>query len=774
MEMESKKEGQELREEASSGHFRAEYNYAKTQYRPRQDEYTRFMANYRGQYLDVSFEEDSSDVYPKLTRMAVGMAMSKILPVLLPVGGDFWEIEPSEIPDMFVSLMEAQELGVDDPALIAQYALQANERMRDRIRDNIQEMGYNTQVLDAALDLCLFGTMVWRGPMANPNKRKAWRMQKDGESIKIKKVEVDDSARPFYEHIPIRSFIPDPAATSAEDLNYGYIRHIMTSSQLHALSKRKGFRKEEIEEYLTSKPNGDYVPETEDQDEVAVNEEMTTDKVGRYEVLERWGWVDAEVLRNMGELPPDDDSIAPKMYQTWLVGEEVIFMKEMPYYEYPPFVVCPYEKMPGMLTGRGVAEQMEDPQSVMCSLVRALVDNIGFSVAPIGEIRVDKLAPGQGSPTVITPRRMFATRKISEHSDDGRQALNLYNVPVITNDIIQAMNFFMKLIEFQTSIPIAQGTGITMPGGSGLRTVGQATLMYQQAENFIRVVITNIDKYFVTPYIAGIYDWEMEYNPDMKIKGDFAVVARGAQGAMDREVEMQKINEVAATLAQGGPETIKWLKVPAYVDAINRRAQLKEQIVYSPEEMAAIEHQQQAMAAQMEYAKGDATKFKAQTPFSDALTQLASSMDDNVIAKPSAMAEAYRALGVESQQLYAALSIWAQEQLKRAAAEGAVEGEQAEVAGTDFLPPAAPASDKPSNKPSEEDAAQAEQQMAPAAAAGMANPDIEEMVRQAMSGKNISNIPAPMGGPGESSQPVEEAMPPVDSAPAPPPAEVVP
>lgn len=759
------------------GKLSAEHLYARTQLRPRQDEWTRFHAAFRGQYLGVDFDADASKVYPKLTRMAVGMAMSKILPVLLPTSGDFWDIEPSEIPDLFEEMMKQQGVqGEIDPDQIADYALQANENMRRRIQDDIQEMRYADQMPDAVLDYCLFGTMVWRGPMASNRPKMSWvaETKPDGTFTLVKK-QADDTKRPVYDYIPVRSFIPDPAVDRIEDANYAWVEHDMNAMQLSKLGSRPGFNKNAIRTLLIDNPNGNWVPETSDQDTATVNEEMSPEKRGRYLVLERWGWLGPDDLREFGLLKDEEDQTTHKMCQVWICGDQLLYAKTASYYEHPPFLVVPYEQMPGMLHGRGVAEQMEDPQSVMCSLVRALVDNIGFGVAPMGEVRVDKLAQKDSGFVTLSPRKLFATRRASEHNDDGKPAVSLFNVPVITNDIIQAMNFFMNLIQYQTSMPFGLG-GMVSPGSSGVRTTGQQTMLFQQAENFVRVIITTLDKKFVTPFIRGIYDWEMAYSSDLSIKGDFAVVARGAQGAMEREVEAQKLMEVAQIVMGGGPELGKWLNIPAWMDALGRRIQLKDNIIFSPEEMAQIEQQQAALAAQQGYAQEDAKKFKAQTPYSDALVQLASSLDDSNISKPAAMAEAYRALGVASEPLYAALSIYAQKLVNQAQNEGTTEGQEAEVAGQDFVPPVN-SEEKPDTQPSPEDQAQAQQPTEEMVGGGEVAPEgegetLESIIQSAMASGGIKRLPPDEedGGPGEQPQPERGSAAPVASTPAPSPA----
>lgn len=59
---------------------------------------------------------------------------------------------------------------------------------------------------------------------------------------------------------------------------------------------------------------------------------------------------------------------------------------------------------------------------------------------------------------------------------------------------------------------------------------------------WVRVVIGNLDLFGFNPVLNAIYDYEMQFNPDETIKGDFVTVAKGVQGAMSREVLAARLN----------------------------------------------------------------------------------------------------------------------------------------------------------------------------------------------------------------------------------------
>jgi hypothetical protein len=169
-------------------------------------------------------------------------------------------------------------------------------------------------------------------------------------------------------------------------------------------------------------------------------------------------------------------------------------------------------------------------------------------------------------------------------------------IPSIMGDLKLIQDIFRNFVQEVTSMPdMASGFA---GNGQHNRTAGGMSMLFGAADSYTRGVVFNIDNDLTKPMIRALYDWEMQYNPDMTIKGDMQVDAGGVTGLMNKEMATQKIAEVFAALGQ----------IPGSVDYINMAEVAKEifrgldivndNIVYSDEEVQKIRAQNQQQEAQ--------------------------------------------------------------------------------------------------------------------------------------------------------------------------------
>ena len=57
----------------------------------------------------------------------------------------------------------------------------------------------------------------------------------------------------------------------------------------------------------------------------------------------------------------------------------------------------------------------------------------------------------------------------------------------------------------------------------------------------LKSVIKNIDDYLTRPMIRSLYDWNMTWNDNDKVKSDMRVVAKGSTALIQKEVQSQRL-----------------------------------------------------------------------------------------------------------------------------------------------------------------------------------------------------------------------------------------
>ena len=265
-----------------------------------------------------------------------------------------------------------------EPALIAA------KKMQKKIHDQLEEAQAKKQLRSAAFECALFGTGIMKGPFAVDKEYPNW--DEDGNyNPTIKTV-------PMTSHVSIWNFYPDPDASNMEEAEYVIERHKMSRSQVRALKNRPFFRENEID--IALEYGESYLKEWWEQ---AMEDDAEEVRTERFEVLEFWGNVDRKVLEDHDvDIPRDlrkKDSISVNI---WVCNGRVLRLVMNPFTPtIIPYYSVPYELNPYSMFGVGVAENMDDTQTLMNGFMRMAVDNAALSGNLLIEVDETNLVPGQ-------------------------------------------------------------------------------------------------------------------------------------------------------------------------------------------------------------------------------------------------------------------------------------------------------------------------------------------------------------------------------------------
>ena len=203
-----------------------------------------------------------------------------------------------------------------------------------------------------------------------------------------------------------------------------------------------------------------------------------------------------------------------------------------------PYHAFSYEKNPYSFFGIGVAENMDDTQTLMNGFMRLAVDNAILSGNLLIEVDETNLAPGQD--LTVYPGKIFRRQ-----GGAPGQAIFGTKFPNVSNENLQLFDKARQLADESTGMPsFAHGqTGVTGVG----RTASGISMLMNAAAGSIKTVIKNVDDYLLKPLGEGLFRFNMQFNFNPEIKGDLEVKARGTESLMANEVRSQRLMQFMGT-----------------------------------------------------------------------------------------------------------------------------------------------------------------------------------------------------------------------------------
>tara|TARA_Y100000593_G_scaffold94394_1_gene193251 strand:+ start:903 stop:3059 length:2157 start_codon:yes stop_codon:yes gene_type:complete len=414
-----------------------------------------------------------------------------------------------------------EEVGKTPTSVTFSPSMIAAKNMEKRIMDQLQESGASKQLRSTAFEMALFGTGVMKGPFATDKEYSNW--DDKGEYSPIYKTV------PSTSHVSVWNFYPDPDANNMDEAQYAIERHKMSRTQLRALKRRPFFRDSVIDEVIESGES--YVKKYWEDD---LSDYAPDHGIYRFEVLEYWGMCDVALLEENGVEIPDDLSEHDELQANiWICDGKVLRMVLNPFKPAKiPYMAAPYELNPYSFFGVGIAENMDDTQTLMNGFMRMAVDNAVLSGNLIMEVDETNLVPGQD--LSVYPGKVFRRQ-----GGAPGQAIFGTKFPNVSNENLQLFDKARQLADESTGFPsFAHGqTGVTGVG----RTASGISMLMNAAAGSIKTVIKNIDDYLLKPLGEGLFRFNMQFDFDKSLKGDLEVVARGTESLMANEVRSQRL-----------------------------------------------------------------------------------------------------------------------------------------------------------------------------------------------------------------------------------------
>jgi hypothetical protein len=310
-----------------------------------------------------------------------------------------------------------------------------------------------------------------------------------------------------------------------------------------------------------------------------------------------WGEVDHDDLESAGMNVGEKDELRSVSACVVMINNTVVktFMNPLEGGELPyDFYV--WEKVSNSVWGYGIPYLMRAQQRVLNAAWRQMMDNAGVSSGPQIIIKAGAIQPADKQWQLSSRKIWFATDEV----DDVRKAFTAVEFNSYQAELAAIIKMAMELADQETGVPtIMQGEK-----GAAPDTVGGMQMLMNSANVVLRRLVKQFDDMITRPHIRRYYDYNMMYNENEEVKGDFNIDARGSSSLLVRDIQ----NQAFLNLLAAGANPV----YGAYIDtqklfekALQAQHIDPTEVLKSEDELEKIKEQQAAAAANPQQAAPD-------------------------------------------------------------------------------------------------------------------------------------------------------------------------
>jgi hypothetical protein len=508
-------------------------------------------------------KQGGSAIYMMLFATKARQAKALLTDVMIGSGVEKpWTISPSPKPDLPPEDVSQIMQGVQE--MVAQVEQVTGQQMhidgirqllrdaRDRLEDTLMNTArYEAKKCETHLedvlvegeylyalnefldDLTTFKTAFMKGPIVRNEQKLTWEPQPDGTSkavVKQKKMLKWERVDPFM-------IYPAAWAKSVDDA-YLIERHRLSRASLSSFIGVDGYNDDAIRAVLDTHGTGGLhewlqIDTAKNTAENRSNLQALTNN-DLIDALQYWGSVSGKMLREWGMKDIKDDA---KEYpvECWLIGEWVIKaiinpdpLARRPYY------ADGYSRIPGAFWHNSLYDLIKDCQDMCNAAARALANNLGISSGPQVGVNIDRIATGEDVSEMF-PWKIW--QFTSDPMGSTQAPISFFQPQSNAQELMGVYDKFSLMADEYSGIPRYM-TGTEGTPGAG-RTASGLSMMVGNASKVIKSLVSSLDIHVTTKNLNRLFDWQMQYNPDFKYRGDLNIVARGALSLQVKEAANQ-------------------------------------------------------------------------------------------------------------------------------------------------------------------------------------------------------------------------------------------
>ncbi|WNO60438.1 hypothetical protein [Rheinheimera sp. MMS21-TC3] len=516
------------------------------------------LRNYHGQYdaatLAAMKEAKRANPFIKMTRAKTNAAESQIVDLLFPNDDKNWGIAPTPVPELADQASNEQEVlddngepytttdgeQVTEGMLAARELEQIKERcdkMELLIEDQLVESRFNAVARLAIHDGCVVGTGILKGPVVVNKMDKSFTKQGDAWVVEMRQ-----SITPAVEVVRPWDFFPDLSASRIEEAEFIFERRYMSKQQIKGLIDKRGFPKAQIKKIMQMSPQSTQHSSTymDDVRTLAGLSDNLNDT--RYETWEYHGPIPYSVLFDLGVIDLPSDEKEAQLFIQDMMHEEVMAtvfycggivlgakLHMMHYENYMPYRVWNWEQDDSCIFGYGLPRIVRDEQRIINSTWRMILDNGSITAGPQVIFDNKYIRPANGDATIEPFKQWHLLKPV----DDVRKVFSTIEFNSHLPELQGIYSMARQMMDEVSGVPMLnQGEQ-----GQSTQTLGGMSMLMNAANAVRRRQIKQWDDNITAPLITDFYAWNMEYEEDNDVKGDYQVDARGTSALLVRETQ---------------------------------------------------------------------------------------------------------------------------------------------------------------------------------------------------------------------------------------------
>ena len=420
----------------------------------------------------------------------------------------------------------------------------------------------------------------------------------------IAAIGVEEKDRVSVKLVPVnpKNFLIDPNATSLDDSMGCAVEKFVSVHKVVEGMEKGIYRKIDLG---LDAPDDDLEP----------TEEVISFQDGRVRLMTYYGLVPKEYLEEFSnedevDLFPED-SLADEydeLIEAIVVvanGNKILKAEANPYMmKDRPVMAYQDDTVPGRFWGRGTAEKAYNMQKAIDGQLRAHMDSVALTTAPM--IAMDATRLPRGAKFEIKPGKAFLT------NGDPNQIMMPFKFGATDQTNIQTAQNFERLLLQATGTVDSAGMPSNVPRDAGAG--GMSMAMAGIIKKYKRT-LTNFQEDFLIPFINKAAWRYMQFDTERYPSVDVKFIPTATLGILAREFEQQQFIALLQTLGPDTPVLPLILKGILQNSSLTNRQELiatLEQMSQPSPEAQQMQQQQQAMAMAAAQANIQETQAKAQ------------------------------------------------------------------------------------------------------------------------------------------------------------------
>ena len=482
------------------------------------------------------------------------------------------------------------------------------EYMQQYMKQCFKQTGLRKAVGDVILLASIYGTGIGEVVLRKEKDLvPATEVMEDVDSVAIgtkSKEKVTVTINP----ISPQNFLIDPNANDITDAMGCAVEEFVSA---HHVAKN-------IEDgvYLEADLGGS-APDEADLDESWIDEDYDQDKV---KIVRYYGLVPEKLIDNpdsgmtyegTGDILQEYGNLVEGIV---VIGNDNVLLKaeRSPYMmKDRPIVAYQDDTVPKRFWGRGVAEKGYNMQKAIDAQLRAHLDSLALTTAPMMGMDATRLP--RGAKFEIRPGKTILT------NGDPREVLQPFKFGVTEESNLVTAQAFQKML-LQATNTLDTQSDVKQPTGGEL-SVTLATILKKNKRTLV-----NFQDNFLVPFITKVAHRFMQFSPEEFPVADYKFVANSSLGNLAKEVEQLQFMNLLKTLGPSSPV------VPLLLDGIVKNSSLDNKVVIQEALAQARQAQQQQEQQQSQMVMAN-TQADIQLKNSESQANMASAQKDQVDAQ---------------------------------------------------------------------------------------------------------------------------------------------